>query len=115
MFCIGFSTIINDLAMRKRQPNAIKSVRRRLEVGQALSRYPDLPSEQIQDLVHWFKREATAMEVATVANSLDAKDQDSYRQFRQAHIDRLTPVELAVTTLFGATVIVCFAVGVAIL
>lgn len=98
--------------MRNKQRSLNRSVRRRLEIEKILSQYPNLPSNKINEIVHWFKREATAMEVAVVASNLDV--QDSYEQFRQAHIDKLTPVELAVTVFICMAVIVALAVGVAI-
>lgn len=101
--------------MRNRRPNSIKSVQRRLDVEEALSNYPDLPSEKVQDLVKWFKREASAIEVATVAANLAENDVDSYRQFRRAHIDKLTPLEIGITIMFGSFVIVALAVGAAVI
>ncbi|MNC94342.1 hypothetical protein D3C83_111710 [compost metagenome] len=55
------------------------------------------------------------MEVATVASNLDEQYQDSYRQFRQAHIDKFSLIGVAIATIFGAIVIVVLAVGVAFL
>lgn len=98
--------------MKREKYDSPKSVRRRLEVQQALSQYPDLPSDKIQDLVRWFKKEATAMEVAVVASQLDK--QDSYRDFRRTHIDKLSPIEMIGATLVIMLLIVLVAVSAAV-
>jgi hypothetical protein len=81
----------------------IKTVERRLEIEKALARYPHLSAETIRDVVSWFKREASAMEVASLASNPDIHD--NYRAFRKAHVDRFTTAEKIVTTGIGAAVI----------
>ncbi|MDE8652782.1 hypothetical protein [Novosphingobium album (ex Liu et al. 2023)] len=97
--------------MRHRDPNLSENIQRRREVEQTLSQYPNLEPEKIRDVIHWFKREASAMDVAMVANNLD--NRDSYREFRRTHIDKLTPVEIIVATVLMMILIVLLAAGAA--
>lgn len=98
--------------MRNNRRNNIKSVQRRLEVEVTLAEYPDLPADRIVDLMYWFKREATALEVATVASN--PAIQKNYRQFRDAHLDRLTTREVVLATSLGVILIVAVAVAIAL-
>lgn len=56
-------------------------------VKQLLSRYPGLSSEEIDDLKVWFKSEASAFDVATLAGAETLEV--PYRAFRADHIDPL--------------------------
>lgn len=56
-------------------------------VKQQLSRYPGLSSEEIDDLKVWFKSEASAFDVATLASAETLEV--PYRAFRADHIDPL--------------------------
>ena len=98
--------------MRKKRPDPIKSVQRRLEVEAKLAEYPELTSDKVIDLIYWFKREATAMEVATVASNPDI--QDSYRQFRDRHLDKLSTGEIFLATGLGMILIVVVAIVIAV-
>ena len=98
--------------MRKKRPDPIKSVQRRLEVEARLAEYPELTSDKVIDLIYWFKREATAMEVATVASNPEI--QDRYRQFRDRHLDKLSTGEIVLATGFGMILIVVVAIALAV-
>jgi hypothetical protein len=97
--------------MRNRRRDTIKSVRRRLDVEQALRNYPNLPPDRIADLTKWFKREATAMEVAAIAGNPNI--QSNYCRFRDQHLDRLTAWETALATGLGVVLIAVAALAVA--
>lgn len=84
-----------------------KTARRRLEVRRALARYPHLPSSTVDDLVHWFKQEATANEVAAMMRQLDS--QDSFGEFRRAHIDRADRPNVAARVAAASIVMVAIA------
>lgn len=74
--------------------------------------YPELPPDKLLDLIYWFKREATAMEVAAVACNPDI--QAKYRQFRNRHLNDLTVGELVLAIGLGMVLIVMIAVVVAV-
>lgn len=94
--------------MRNKRRNIIKSVQRRLEVEITLSEYPNLSADRIVDLMYWFKREATALEVATIASN--PAIQKNYRQFRDTHLERLSAREVVLATGLGVILIVTVAV-----
>lgn len=90
--------------MRNMRRIPIKSVRRRLDVEEKLSNYPDLPADKLLDLIYWFKREATVMELAVIARN--PRVQDNYRQFRDKYLDRITVSGTMLAALLGAVLIV---------
>ena len=98
--------------MRNKQRESVKSVQRRLEIEQSLSHYPALPPDKVLDLVYWFKREATAMEIASVASN--PAIQTRYRQFREKHITKLSAGETILATGLGTIIIVVMAVLISI-
>lgn len=61
--------------------------------------------------MYWFKQEATALEVATIASN--PAIHSNYRQFRETHLDRLTTREMVLTTGLGVILIVAVAVIIA--
>lgn len=71
------------------QPDGID---RRAEVREALARYPYVNDAELGDLLHWFRREASALEVATMASEPGIVHQ--YQRFKAEHLDRLRGVEL---------------------
>lgn len=89
--------------MRTTRRIPIKSVQRRLDVEEKLSGYPDISAEKLLDLIYWFKREATAMELATIAGN--PKVRDNYRQFRDKYLDKITIGETAITAVLGVILI----------
>lgn len=91
--------------------NSINSVQRRLQVEEALTRYPHLTTEQLNDLISWFKCEATALEVATLASDPGLYPQ--YREFRSKHLENFTDGEMVICIGFVAVLIVTLAVIVA--
>lgn len=58
----------------------------RAEIAAILARYPDLTDAELQRVLRWFSKEATAMDVAMLSCDEDIAPQ--YRQFRSDHIDR---------------------------
>jgi hypothetical protein len=61
--------------------------RDRSAVEATLARYPNLDSEELEDLRHWFKREATSLDVGLIASNPDLAQ--TYASFRDAHLDPL--------------------------
>ncbi len=76
---------------------------RRERVELLLTRYPDLSDAEIADLLHWFRKEASALDVAMLAS--DESLARAYQPFRAAHLDRLSAVEIAVAVLIVALII----------
>jgi hypothetical protein len=85
------------------------SPERRAEIEALLARYPDLAPDELADLVHWYRREASAMDVALVASN-DAIA-EPFGAFCRAHVGGLTMRDKAITVLLGAGVAGLFAVG----
>lgn len=50
-----------------------------------LARYPHLDETEVLDLKHWFRREASAFEVASLASKDAITEQ--YRAFRAKYVD----------------------------
>lgn len=90
----------------------MKSVQRRLEIEQSLSHYPALPPDKVLDLIYWFKREATAMEIASVASN--PAIQTKYSQFREKHINNLSVGGTILSTILGVIIIVILAVAISL-
>lgn len=62
------------------------------QIEAILLRYPDIDDAELADLKRWFGKEASAFEVASLASKDRVHRQ--YSEFRKAHVDRLTPLEL---------------------
>lgn len=69
------------------QDNAARAARRE-QMEAALGEYPHLSEERLAALLGWFRKEASALDVATVASNPAIAA--SYRQFRAEHIDPIT-------------------------
>ena len=79
---------------------------RRAHVEALLAAYPDLTVEERDLLLHWFRREASAMDVAMVASETGIAR--GYARFRAEHIDRFDWKDV-LKGLGGAAVIVAIA------
>lgn len=73
---------------------------RRAVIEAALADYPHLTDETLADVIAWFRKEASAHDVAMVASN--AAITEPYRRFRADHIDRLTGKDLMRGMLFAA-------------
>lgn len=58
----------------------------RKRVTALLSRYPNLSASELEDVHHWFKRVATALDMGLLASDPEVAPQ--YRAYRSEHIDR---------------------------
>lgn len=73
----------------------------RAEIENALARYPDISPDSLAAIITWFRKEASALDVALIAsNEVIA---ESYRRFRTDHIDPFTPGDLAKGFIFVVT------------
>lgn len=68
-----------------------------------LQRYPHIEPHELADLRHWFGKEASAFEVASMASKEHIKQ--PYAQFRAAHVDKLGVKEIAFSVLVAASVL----------
>ena len=64
------------------------SPEKRARAEAVLARYPELGSEELARLLHWYRREASAMDVGLLASNEDIRD--SYRAFRRDHVERFS-------------------------
>lgn len=60
---------------------------RRAHIEAALSRYPHIEPDTLADLLHWFRKEATAIDLGILA--ADPRLEPRYQAFKADHLDRL--------------------------
>lgn len=65
-----------------------------------LARYPDLSAQELQELEHWFRKEATALDMGMLASEPRVAAQ--LRAYRKAHHERFTMRDMAVAAIFLA-------------
>jgi hypothetical protein len=73
---------------------------RRACIERTLANYPNLDSQAVADVRHWFRKEASALDVALLATNQDLAE--AYRRFRADHVDRLTRGDIVRAILFVA-------------
>ena len=76
------------------------SPQRRAHAEATLARYPDLDPNELAELLHWYRREASARDVALLASNETIHE--SYRAFRRVHVDRFSVKEKLVGALLVA-------------
>ena len=62
------------------------------DIEQLLNSYPEVSEDQLGQLKRWFKKEASAFEVASLASKHPA----GYAKFRADHIDKFSKIEILV-------------------
>lgn len=72
-------------------------------VEAVLQRYPNIEQYELADLKHWFNKEASAFEVASLASKDHLKE--PYGKFRAEHLDRLSLRDIALAVLVAASVL----------
>ena len=72
-----------------------------------LSTYPAVSDDQLEDLKLWFKKEASAFDVASLASKETSRE--GYDKFRADHLDRLTMRDAATTAFVTLIVIALIA------
>jgi hypothetical protein len=82
------------------------SAARRAQMEDALAEYPHLNLARLNELIDWFKREATALDIGMIASNEAIAE--PYRKFRADHIDPMTARDMTNGMLFAT------AIGVAI-
>lgn len=74
-----------------------------------LASYPKLEPDELQELLHWYRREASAMDVALVASH--ERVGEAYRRFYRDHLKRFSWKERLVTAVLASGVIGLLAIG----
>jgi hypothetical protein len=71
----------------------------------ALADYPHVDAETLAELIHWFRKEASALDVGMIAS--DLRLSESYRRFKSDHPDRLKGADLFWVAVFVMAVGAC--------
>ena len=85
------------------------SPERRARIEGLLARYPELDEAELAELVHWCRREASAMDVALLASNEALTDR--FGAFCRVHVAPFNWREKTITALLGAGVVGLFAFG----
>lgn len=78
---------------------------RRAHIEALLGDYPRISDAEIELLKNWFRRQASALDVAQVASNADIAIQ--YRAFRAEHIDRIGARDMGKAAIAVALVVIC--------
>lgn len=79
-------------------PDGTSCAKRRGAIEAALAQYPHLQQDRLDDVLHWFRKEASALDVALVASNPSLTE--PYARFRAEHIDKFGPRDLLRAALF---------------
>ena len=71
-------------------------------IEKALAEYPHISSERIDDLLRWFSKEASALDVALLAS--DDRLAEPSRKFREDHLDPIRGWDIFRGILFLAVI-----------
>lgn len=85
------------------QEGAPERAEPRSRIEDMLARYPDLPPEQVAELIGWFTREASALDVALIASNEAIRP--GYTRFRAEHVDRFKLKDAAWAAFFASVVL----------
>lgn len=72
-----------------------------------LARYPDLPSDQLDDLLRWFRKEASALDVGLI--SMDDEVSQQYALLKRDELDRFAMPDIVFMLLFWSAM--CAIIG----
>lgn len=68
------------------------SASRREQIMTVLGYYPHVNSDELAQLLHWFRKEATATDILQIAS--DSRLAKPYSKLKADHLDRLSGAEL---------------------
>lgn len=84
--------------------DAVAEGDRRAEVQRALVRYPYIEYDELVDLLHWFRKEASALDVGLLVSEPGLAE--PYERFKSEHLNRVRGADLfwaaVFMMLFGA-------------
>jgi hypothetical protein len=90
--------------MKTKDNETAERIMRRTAIERILAHYPDIARDQLDDVLRYFNREASALERATIASNDELHAQ--YRLLcRDHHFERLKPFEIAIATACAAVLI----------
>jgi hypothetical protein len=81
----------------------------RARAEELFHRYPQLDRRELAELLDWYRREASAMDVALIAS--DEKLRGKFDAFHERHLKPFNWKEKLVTAALGSAVIAMLAVG----
>lgn len=93
--------------MNVTQIGAAPEAARRAQAEAALAEYPHLSEDRLTALIAWFRKEASALDVALVASN--AAIAEPYARFRAEHIDTLGGKDIARGVTVAALVVAVIA------
>jgi hypothetical protein len=73
----------------------------RVQIESAIADYPNLSEDSLAALIRWFRKEASAFDVAMLASNEAIAE--PYRRFRADHIDRMTVQDVMKGLLFAGS------------
>lgn len=86
---------------------------RRTAIERIIASYPEIGDDHLHEVLRYFRREASALDRATIASNSNIDRQ--YRQLcRDHYIDRLKPVEIAIA-IGSATVLIAGLIALSLL
>ncbi|MCW1382038.1 hypothetical protein OLX02_04310 [Novosphingobium sp. KCTC 2891] len=88
--------------MNELNPSAT-ALARRAHVEALLAAYPDVTPPEHGILLQWFRKEASALDVAMMASNPEIAR--GYRRFREEHIDRFTLADVGKALAFASVVV----------
>ncbi|BAK67645.1 hypothetical protein SLG_29700 [Sphingobium sp. SYK-6] len=74
------------------------SAERRTRIETLVGAYPDLAPPELDELLHWYRKEASALEVALLSARTDIRA--GYARFFRDHVDRVSSRDLVRAALF---------------
>src|SRR5690606_24744381 len=83
-----------DYPMTTNELNVGRGADQMAHVEALLACYPNISEGDLQVLKSWFKREASALDVAMLAS--EAEINSGYRQFRADHIDKFNSRDITI-------------------
>jgi hypothetical protein len=75
------------------QETGASSADDRAHIAALLTRYPELPTAELDRLHRWFHKGATALDLGLLASDPDISEQ--YRAYRAEHYDRIKPADIS--------------------
>ena len=88
------------------QRGAIRDERRSYAKA-LLSRYPGLPTDQLDDLLRWFRKEASALDVGLI--SMDDEVSQQYALLKRDKLDRFAMPDIVFVLVFWSAM--CAIIG----
>lgn len=70
----------------------IRRAERRAHIEAALADYPHIDPDTLVDILQWFKKEATALDVGQIASN--PKLYEPYQRLKAKHLDRFRGADL---------------------